>query len=163
MLNRSPIIELQVEGAQTRKMLSRVPFDRFDWKPHGKSMNLGRLATHIAELPGFIPVITGSTFLDVLQMKRQPSTVTNNEDLLALHDRKLEEAIAALTAATDEELMTSWSLRRGETVMFTLPRISGIRTLAMNHIVHHRGQLAVFLRLNDVPVPGMYGPSADEM
>ena|ERR1700694_3932585 len=163
MLHQTLIPELKQEGAQTRKMLERVPYERFDWKPHDKSMLLRRLSVHIAELPGWIPLTLQTTELDLAQRKYEPTAVGSTEALLALHDKKLEEAVTALSSASDEDLMMPWTLRMGDRVMFTMPRIAVIRTITLNHIIHHRAQLSVYLRLLDVPVPGMYGPSADEM
>lgn len=162
MLSQSIIPELKDEFGRTRKMLQRIPFDQFGWKPHDKSMTLGRLSTHVAELAGWIPTIVKQPNLDLMTMKREPSQAQSTEDIVAVMDKKLAEAIEALSTATDEDLMTPWSLTRGEHVVFTLPRIAVIRTMSLNHVIHHRGQLSVYLRLLNVAVPGMYGPSADE-
>ncbi|MFL5808562.1 MAG: DinB family protein [Flavisolibacter sp.] len=163
MRSESIIKELEHEAAQTRKMLQRVPMDQKDWKPHEKSMTLGRLATHVAELPRWITMTLNSEELDLLKPNWKTNKPTTTDELVALHDDSTREAVEALRNATDETMMNKWSLRRGDAVFFTMPRLSVIRTMSMNHILHHRGQLSVFLRLLNIPVPGMYGPSADDV
>jgi len=162
MLNQSLLPEFKQEMAQTRKMLERVPFEQVDWRPHPKSMKLGRLAAHVAETPLWASIILGGNEVNFATYNYTPLAAASNEDLLQHFDANVSEVTKALEEATDEQLMQPWSLRNGEHVYFTIPRIAAIRTLAMNHLLHHRGQLSVFLRLLDVPVPGMYGPSADE-
>lgn len=161
-LNQAFISELKSEGASTRKMLERVPEGNLGWKPHEKSMTIGRLATHIAELPSWVAVTLNTDELDFSKREYKPHTAANREELLAIHDKNIADAIASLEKSTDEELMKNWTLRNGETVYFTLPKIAAMRGFAFNHLYHHRGQLSVFLRLNDIHVPGMYGPSADD-
>ena len=163
MLNQSIIPELQNEAANTRKMLERVPQDQFQSKPHVKSMSLVRLATHIAELPSWIPMIINSNELDLSKMNYKPPVINNTADLTELLDRNLKQATDALKTVSDDTLMGTWTLRNADHVIFSLPRIAVIRSMAMNHVIHHRGQLSVYLRLHNVAVPGMYGPSADEM
>ena len=163
MLNQSLLPEFRHEMAQTRKMLERVPFDQSTWQPHQKSMKLGQLAVHVAELPSWATVIINTNELDFATFDYKPFAPQSGAHLLEHFDQNVADAIKALQGATDEHLMQRWSLRNGEQVFFTMPRIASIRSMAMNHLVHHRGQLSVFLRLKDVPVPGMYGPSADEM
>ena len=162
MLNKGFLSELQHEATSTKKILERVPEDKLDWKPHEKSMTLGRLATHIAELTRFITIILTSDELDFATGKYKPTIAKSSEELLQIFREKLDGAIEALKNASDEKMRENWSLRNGEQIFFTLPRMAAIRGLAMNHIIHHRGQLSVYLRLLDVPVPGMYGPTADE-
>jgi uncharacterized damage-inducible protein DinB len=162
MLNKPLVLELKHEAGQTKKMLERVPYDQFTWKPHDKSMPLGRLAVHIAELPGWITMILKTNELDLGKMNYKPTEVSNTAALLQLLDKNVDAAVEALEGASDEALMEGWTLRRDDKVFFTMPRASVIRSMSMNHIIHHRAQLSVFLRLLDVPVPGMYGPSADE-
>jgi uncharacterized damage-inducible protein DinB len=163
MRTEAIIKELEHEAGQTRKMLQRVPMDQKDWKPHEKSMALGRLATHIAELPRWITMTLNTDELDLLHPNWKTSKITTTEELVALHDESIREAVEALKKASDETMMNKWTLRRGEAVFFTMPRISVVRTMSMNHILHHRGQLSVFLRLLNIAVPGMYGPSADDV
>lgn len=162
-LNHALIGELNYEASLTRKILERVPMDKKDWKPHEKSMTLGRLATHIAETIHWIPVILGE---DVFDFNTNPSprgrTAASSEELLSILDQNLEEATRALKEADDEKLNSNWQVKRGEQVMMNSPRKVAIRGWALSHQFHHRGQLTVYLRLLDIPVPGMYGPSADE-
>ena len=164
-LAASLLPEFDHEMASTRKALERVPAERIAWQPHGKSMSLGKLATHLAELPGFLPPILCDDELDLFPPGGEPfelQTPLPPAQALALFDKHVAEARAMLAAASDEQLMKPWTLKAAGHAIFTLPRIASYRTAVMNHSVHHRGQLSVYLRLNDVPVPGFYGPSADE-
>ncbi len=161
-MNSALIAELKMEAASSRKMLERVPTDKNDWKPHEKSMKLGRLSTHVAELPGWVAFTLNADELDFMKMDYKPLTNPTPEELLALHDLNVNKAIEALEAATDEEFEKIWTLRNGDHIIMALPKKVVIRTMAFNHLVHHRGQLSVYLRLLDVPVPGMYGPSHDD-
>lgn len=163
MLNQSLIPELQHEATSTKKMLEKVPADKFDWKPHDKSMSLGKLAAHVANIPNWLTLALTTDEFDFAKAGYKEDTAATPQELLAVFDNKYQQALQALQNASDEALRTSWTFRSGDHVIFTLPRIAAIRTLAMNHLLHHRGQLSVYLRLLDVPVPGMYGPSADEM
>ena len=156
------INEIKHEGAQTKKLLERVPFDKFDWSPHEKSMKLGRLAVHVAEIPRWSSRILEATEFDFTKSGYKPAEVHSTEELVQLSENNIQKALDDFNAAKDEDLMASWTFRRGEHVIFTLPRAAAIRTLAMNHLLHHRGQLSVYLRLLHIPIPGMYGPSADE-
>lgn len=145
----------------TRRTLERVPYDKADWKPHTKSMAMGPLARHVAMLPGMgVPVLTTAE-LD-LGGERPQATVTSTEELLKLFDRNVAATRKALAGAEDTGFKAPWTLRAGDRVIFTLPRLAAWRTFVMNHGIHHRAQLGVYLRLNDIPVPGIYGPSADE-
>ncbi len=155
------IPEFDAEMANTRRALERVPMDKAAWKPHEKSMALGRLAIHLAELPGWVNVTVHTDELDFASGYNPPKAETT-EDLLALFDKNVSEARAALDGASDETWRKPWTLRNGDHVIFTMPKIVVQRAFTMNHIIHHRGQLTVYLRLNDVPVPSIYGPSADE-
>lgn len=161
-MNQALIAELKMEGASTRKMLERVPADKSTWKPHDKSMAMGRLATHVAELSSWVTMTMNTAELDFATWEYKPFVPASNEELVAYHDEKIAEAIAALEKASDADFGAMWTMRRGENVFFTLPKAVVLRTWAYNHMVHHRGQLSVYLRLLDIPVPGMYGPSADE-
>jgi len=156
------IAELKQEAVNTRKMLERVPEDKFLWKPHEKSMTIGRLASHIAEIPVWINRTLTANEFDFATASMVRTTYENRAALLKVFDEKQAEAIAALQNTTDEMLNETYSVRRGEQVMFAMPRKVMLRNFAFNHLIHHRGQLSVNLRLLDVPVPGMYGPSADE-
>ena len=153
--------EFDHEMAVTRKVLERVPEDKFEWTPHPKSMSMVALATHVATIPSWgLPTLT-ETELD-LGGQNQNTAVTSRADLLSRFDRNVAGTRAALIGKTDAEMMTIWSLKNNGQKLFTMPRASVWRGFVLNHLVHHRAQLGVYLRLNDVPVPAMYGPSADE-
>jgi len=155
--------ELKHESSMTKKMLERVPLDKREWKPHEKSMTLGRLATHVAENTQWVSDIIHIDDFDFMtNYNFNPPNAGSTEELLEIFQTKLDKAIADLSTMTDEDLTKQWTVRRGEQVMFVTPKNISIRNWAMNHMIHHRGQLSVYLRLLDVPVPGMYGPSADE-
>jgi uncharacterized damage-inducible protein DinB len=153
--------ELKKESATTRKMLERVPEDKFDWKPHEKSMTLGRLAGHVAELHGmFRPALTRDE-LDFAE-GYTPFLPKTSAELLKTFDARVSDALELLATQSDEQMRERWRMRRGEQVFFELPRAVALRTMALNHVVHHRGQLSVYLRLLNVPLPSVYGPTADE-
>ncbi|MEA5259117.1 DinB family protein [Arcicella aquatica] len=154
--------ELDQEAVSTRKMLSIVPADKFNWQPHPKSMTVLRLATHIAELPSWVGLALTTSELDFGVGDYQPATINTTADLLNLLEKNLEDAKTHLLAATEDQLEESWTLRNGDTIYSTTPKSETIRH-AYCQIVHHRAQLGVFLRLLDIPIPGCYGPSADEM
>ncbi len=162
-INQGLIAELKMEAASTRKILERVPVEKNDWKPHDKSMKLGNLANHIAELPGWITMTMGTEELDLAAMNYKPTIPTSTAELLAKLDENVNKAVAALESASDEDFGKMWTLRRGDHVIFSMPKIAVLRSMALSHHYHHRGQLSVYLRLLDVHVPGMYGPSYDEM
>lgn len=154
--------ELQLEAATTTKLIERLPEDKYEWKPHEKSMTTRVLATHVVEMAGWITMICKSDSLDFAMMDYKQPVVTANAELLAMHEKNLNEAVAALGGTDDEQMMQTWTMRNGETVFMSVPRIQALRGMVMNHIYHHRGQLSVYLRLNEIPVPAMYGPSADK-
>lgn len=157
------LAELQHESANTRKMLERLPQSQFDWQPHEKSMSLIRLAGHIAEIPGlFVAQVVAEQELDFATSAYKRPEIGSTEALLGFFDQNRDRAIAALQATTEEALNQVWTLRNGQTVYVALPRKVMLRNLGLNHLIHHRGQLSVYLRLAGVSVPGMYGPSADE-
>ena len=156
------IAELENEGATTRKVLERIPPEKFDWKPHDKSMTMVRLASHVAEMHSWtVPTVTQPE-LDFAKFDYKPAELKTTEDLVALFEKSYNEALDALKGATDDIWSEPWSLKNGETTYFTMPKIAVMRSMVLNHIVHHRGQLSVYLRENNIPVPAMYGPSADE-
>lgn len=157
----STIFELQHEKISTRKMLERLPDDKMDWKPHDKSMTLWQLSHHVAEIPGYITAVLAKSELNFADI---PAVAPSNSaaDLVALFDKKIDEALAHMQTADDSMLQQDWTLRAGDHVIFTVPRIGALRMFALNHFIHHRGQLSVYLRLLNVPVPSIYGPSADE-
>lgn len=156
------IAEMNVEFPNTRKYLQSVPEEHFEFKPHEKSGKLIWLASHVADLPGFAGMIVGSEEFDLKSRPPRPAPPENSAELLEKFDAKAAEATQKLQGVSDEAMTAKWTLRMGETVLFSLPRFMAIRMLALNHLFHHRAQLGVYLRLLDVPLPGIYGPSADE-
>ena len=157
--------EFDQEMATTRRVLERVPADRADWKPHEKSTSMGNLAAHLATLPSMVVRTLSGAEMNIIPQGQQsytPPRMTSSAELLETFDRNVREGRAALEAASDEELSQPWSLKAGERTLFTLPRAAVLRTMLLSHIIHHRGQMTVYLRLNDVPVPSVYGPTADE-
>jgi uncharacterized damage-inducible protein DinB len=161
-LKDSLIGELKHESSLTKKMLEKVPLDKKEWKPHEKSMTLGRLATHVAEIPHWASRIVTMDEFDFLVQGFSSHTAASQEELMKIFNEKLDKAIEDLQTTDDESFNKNWTVRRGEHIMFTTPKKIAIRGWALNHLIHHRGQLSVYLRLLGVPVPGMYGPSADE-
>ncbi len=153
--------EFDMEMANTRKALERVPDAKFGWKPHEKSWAMGGLAGHLANLPGWGTTTVNTEELNLVPPFTMPPMNTSTE-LLAMFDKNVREARAAIAGASDDHLRGPWSLKVQGKTMMTMPRVAVLRNMVFNHIVHHRGQLTVYLRLNDIPVPGMYGPSADE-
>ncbi|HTH38160.1 MAG TPA: DinB family protein [Pyrinomonadaceae bacterium] len=156
------IAEMEHEAQVTRTCLERVPAEKFDWKPHEKSMTFGRLAAHIAEMFAWTPSTLQHSELDFSKIDYKPFEPASTADLVEYLDKNVSEALDALRNASDEQFLDPWTMRNGETVYFTMPKITVMRSFVMNHIVHHRGQLSVYLRLNDIAVPAIYGPSADE-
>ena len=153
--------ELQNEAVTTRKMLERIPFDKFDWRAHPKSMSIKEVSTHIAELPGWVPMVMTTNELDFATMDYTPAVINSTKDLLELLNRNVEMAESFLTAENEEKLSQNWKLRTGETVHSNDTKAEVMR-MVFNQITHHRAQLGVYLRLLDIPIPGSYGPSADE-
>ena len=153
--------EFDHEIGVTRRVLERVPEDKFGWKPHVKSMSLGELATHVATIPFWGVPTLNQPELD-LGGQNQNTLVSSRADLLARFDKNTAETRAALVGKTDAEMMVVWSLKNNGEKLFTMPRVAVWRSFVLNHLIHHRAQLGVYLRLNDVPVPATYGPSADE-
>jgi uncharacterized damage-inducible protein DinB len=164
-LGESLLPEFDHEMANTRKALERVPEDKLGWKPHEKSMAMGRLAVHLAEIPGWVIPTIEQDSLDVAPPGGPPyqsPKVSSRREILAIFDKHVAAARAAIAGAKDGHLKKPWSLLSGGKTAFTLPRIGVLRSFIMNHSIHHRAQLGVYLRLNNVPVPATYGPSADE-
>ncbi len=153
--------ELEQEAQTTRKMLARVPAEKFDWKPHEKSMTLRQLTTHIAELPSWVSMTLNTTELDFASSPYQPVPLSDNQSLLSYFEKSLAEGKSSLEDATDEDLEPNWTLRNGNDIYVVSPRGEFIR-LTFSQIIHHRAQLGVYLRLLNIPIPGSYGPSADE-
>jgi uncharacterized damage-inducible protein DinB len=152
--------EFENEAATTRRVLERVPSDKLAWKPHPKSMSLGVLALHVAGSPG---VICGWAAEDVTHFTGEPSpTPASTEQILEAHDQSVKTSKEILTKLGDEGLKGMWSAKAGDNTLMTMPKAALVRAIVMNHWIHHRGQLSVYLRLLDVAVPSIYGPSADE-
>jgi uncharacterized damage-inducible protein DinB len=154
--------QVEAEAEITRKFLKIVPEDKYDWKPHTRSMGLRQLATHVAELPGWIPMGIHTDVLDFAVGDYKPTPVNNNKDLIAAFEENQKKAMEALSKTTDEHLQTPWTMRNGDQIYMTMPKEDVMR-MAMSQTIHHRAQLGVFLRLLDIPIPGSYGPSADEV
>lgn len=162
---QSLIPELDQEMGGTRKVLERIPADKFEFRPHEKSFTMISLATHITNMLGWGRDTLKTNSFDVAPVGGEPykeDPATSVADLLAKFDANLAGFREALAGASDADLMASWSLLAGGQVLFTMPRIACIRGMILNHLIHHRAQLTVYLRMNDVPVPALYGPSADE-
>jgi uncharacterized damage-inducible protein DinB len=158
--------EFDQEMATTRRVLERVPDGNLGWKPHEKSMSLGRLASHIAELPAWVDTIIHQEEFDMAARRDggayKPQDLGSSREIVELFDSLIRKVRATLEAVEDQTLMQPWSLKNGDHTIFTLPRVAVLRTMVYSHIIHHRGQLSVYLRLNDVPLPSIYGPTADE-
>jgi uncharacterized damage-inducible protein DinB len=157
--------EFDQEMANTRKTLERVPDGKFDWKPHDKSGTMGWLAGHLESIPEWMADIIEKDSMDMapngVPMKPPPPPKTRKE-LLELFDKHVAKARKALAGASDAHLMKKWSFLNNGQELFAMPRVACLRTWVFNHVVHHRAQLGVYLRLNNIPVPAIYGPSADE-
>lgn len=156
--------EYDHEMATTRRVLARVPEADLAWTPHDRSMSLGQLAQHVANLPAWCLVMLEQTVFDLDTggddaRRRRPDS---KDAMLQWFDSRRTAARARLATATDADLLAPWTLQKGGHEVFTMPRISAIRSFVMNHLIHHRGQLTVYLRLRDVPLPPIYGPTADE-
>ena len=157
--------EFEQEMANTRKVLERIPEDRLDWQPHGKSHTIGWNANHIADLPHWLVVTLTQPSLDIAPVDAPPYVtpkLTGRNEILDLFDKNVAAARTALTAVKDEDVARMWSLERAGKPIFTMPRSAVVRGMVLSHLIHHRAILCVYLRLNDIPVPGMYGPSGDE-
>lgn len=161
-INEAFIAEMQQEAAATRKLLERVPMDKADWTPHAKSMKLGNLANHVAELLSWTMVTLDQDELDFAKFEYKPEIPESTEALVKKFDDMLNKSVECLKKADDAKFMENWTMRNGEQVFFTLPKAAVLRSFVFNHEYHHRAQLGVYLRLLDIPLPGMYGPTADE-
>jgi len=160
-ISASLLPEFDSEMATTRKVIERLREERYDWAPHAKSMKAGQLASHIATMAFWGTIgITQDSF-DLAE--EHPSfTASSRAELLAKFDQNVADCRKAIEGADDETFMKSWSLLHGGNALMTMPKVSVVRMFVLNHIIHHRGQLSVYLRLTDTPVPSIYGPSADE-
>lgn len=153
--------EMEPEAQTTRKMLERVPNDKYDWRPHEKSMTIRSLSTHIAELPGWVSMTLTTDELDFAGNPYKPAVINNTPELLELFEKSFADGWVHLAETNENELMRNWTLRNGDQIYSVSTKAEIIR-MAFCQIVHHRAQLGVFLRLLNVPIPGSYGPSADE-
>ena len=156
------IAELEQEAASTRRVLERVPADRLEWQPHSKSMTLGQLALHVAGIPGAFARLGRLDGLDAATAKFSPPAPESVDQVLQSLDDGVADARSFLSELDEETAFAPWRLHHGERELFTVPRLGLVRSLMLNHWYHHRGQLVVYLRLLDLPVPSVYGPSADE-
>ena len=159
------IAEMELEGAVARKCLERVPAEKFDWKPHEKSMTMGGLATHLAEIPMWAEMTITRDEIDVAPPggpAYETPKLKSAGEVLAMFDKHLAAARTALKDMKDEDLMKPWTLKSGGKALLTMPKAAVLRGFVLNHNVHHRAQMGVYLRLNDIAVPAIYGPSADE-
>ncbi len=154
--------ELDYEANVTRKMLQRVPIDKLKWKPHEKSMDLHNLVVHIAELPGWVDMALTTTGIDFATMDYTPSSISSNEDLLRLFEDSYAKGKTRLEQAKEADLLPEWTMRTGNQVHAVMNKYEVIRH-SLNQTTHHRAQLGVYLRLLNIPIPGSYGPSADDM
>jgi uncharacterized damage-inducible protein DinB len=154
--------EFDQEVKSTRKLLECVPDGKFDYKPHEKSMPLGRLAAHIAEMPQYVVGTLKQERMDFTG-EEKPFAPATRKELLEAFDKSAAEARDLLAKASDEDLAKVWTLTYKGQQVFAMPRTAVLRTMCLNHLYHHRGQLGVYLRMNNIAIPGMYGPSADEM
>lgn len=164
-LSKALLPEFDHEMANARRTLERIPDDKFAWKPHERSFAMGELATHIANMLTWVVHTIERDSLDIAPPdapKLRAPLATSQKELLDTFDQNLTAARAAIEGASDEHLFQPWTLLSGGEKVFTIPRIAVLRSAVMNHIIHHRGQMSVYLRLNDIPVPSLYGPSADE-
>ena len=164
-ISDSILSEFDQEMANTRKTLERVPAEKFDWKPHQKSTSMGGLATHLSTLPSWTTYTLEHETLDLAPGGQPLPTATipaTTAELLKIFDDNVATARAAIARTGDEEFMKMWQLLRNGVTLLTLPKVAVLRGFVLNHNIHHRAQLGVYLRLNDIPVPSIYGPSADE-
>ena len=156
------LAEFDVETANTRRTLARLPEDKLEWTPDPKSMTMGRLAAHVAEMPGWAALTLSTDELDFAAGGYTPAVAKSRDQVLAIADDNAKAARAAIAAASDADFMKPWTMRSGDQIFFTMPKIAVIRGMVINHTIHHRGQLTVYYRMTGVPVPALYGPSADE-
>ncbi len=157
--------EFDMEMANTRKHLERLPEDKLTFKPHEKSMDMGHLAGHIVEMPGWAAATMAMEEMDIAPVggaAYEPFVAKSRQQVLEAFDKGVAECRAALAKATDQEMMTPWTLLAGGNVIFKMPRVAVVRSMIMNYTIHHRAQLGVYYRMNNVPVPQAYGPTADE-
>jgi uncharacterized damage-inducible protein DinB len=161
-ISQALLPEFDHEMENTRRTLERVPLQNPDWKPHVKSPTIAWLATHVAQIPVWATMTMQTESLDLAGPFEPPKTPQSTPDLLTFFEKNRDAAREAISRAGDEEFMKTWTLLKGPVTILSMPRVAVLRGFVMNHLIHHRAQLIVYLRMNDVPVPGLYGPSADE-
>ncbi len=154
-------IELEREKDHTLRMLNVLPNEHFGWKPHEKSMSVGELSNHIVELHNWVSIVFNKDVFD-FNTDYRPSTSTTKEELIKILENGFEENIKVINSLSDENYFSTWTLKAGDHVIAAMPKAGAIRFIVTNHLIHHRGQLSVYLRMLNIPVPGIYGPSADE-
>lgn len=154
--------EVQQEAATTRRVLERIPEEKLSWRPHQKSMTLGQLALHMASVPGGIAKISQGDEFDASQANFSAPQPKSLGEIFAAHDESIRAAEDCLKGLTEQRAMATWRMKKGTKEVFAMPRVALLRSIMLNHWYHHRGQLSVYLRLLDVPIPSIYGPSADE-
>ena len=157
--------ELEYSAKSARKVLERVPEDKFEWAPHEKSMNFQKLASHVAESLGWTKFTLDSSEMDVAPVDGpayEPYLAGSSKELVETFDKNLAEALSALREVSDATLMETWTMKKAGETMLAMPKLAVMRGFILDHLVHHRAQLGLYLRLNDIPVPAMLGPSADE-
>jgi uncharacterized damage-inducible protein DinB len=155
------LAEYDHEMGTTRRLLDRIPDDKLAWKPHEKSRALGELASHLGNIPNWASLILNASSFDLAEAPPDAAPKTTRADILALFDDSTKKT-RELMDKSDADYTAPWSLKRGGQDMFSMPRIAAFRSFVLNHTIHHRGQLSVYLRLNEIPVPPIYGPTADE-
>jgi len=161
-ISEALIAEFTHEAATTRKLLERLPEDKLSWKPHEKSMSLGDLATHIAHIPEWSQTVANDDAFDLAKSPMEGPKPDTRQGILDYFDKSVEGFTSSLQGKTDEHLFQSWKLQNDGKTVIEMPRAACLRSFILSHGIHHRGQLSVYLRLNDVPLPSIYGPSADE-
>jgi uncharacterized damage-inducible protein DinB len=164
-LSETLLPEFDHEMANTRRAMERIPDDNLDWKPHEKSMQFVGLATHMSNIPSWVVMTISQDSFDMAPEGGEPphiDPVASSKEALEMFDKNVADARAALAGASDERMLGTWTFMAGGEVIFAMPRIAVVRSMVINHLIHHRAQLGLYLRLNDLPVPALYGPSADE-
>jgi uncharacterized damage-inducible protein DinB len=161
-MSQALVPEFKQEMILTRRCLERIPDQKLAWQPHEKSMTLGGLATHMVNLLSWAALSLEQDEFDMAADRPKPEELDSTDKALGAFDHQVAAACAALEKATDEQFMSTWTLKSGDQTIFAMPKMAVLRSFVMNHMVHHRAQLGVYLRLNDVSVPSVYGPSADE-
>jgi len=161
-LNKSILLEFDKEMKTTLRFLNELSNNFFDFKPHEKSMTTQKLANHIAELPAWVNATLDMPQLDFAASGYMPSNINNKEELIEFFNKNVKNARQSIGNTTDEKLRENWTLRDGDKIFFTMPRIGVLRIMVMSHLIHHRAQLGLYLRLNDAKVPSAYGDTADE-